>query len=216
MGYQVTYVDGLADDGCGPPFPPDLAEQAVDALDSVLNLAPERSRLLLAYLVERRLGRRLQVADYGTSRQWFIGLVDACARQPAGIAALAAEVSQLEPDSPAAGVLRRLSGGDADAVGEPAAARQPAPPQPRPERFTGAEVSELASVFHQAHAARQILAAAGLPADRQPVWSVALTSREFWTEVDVLLAAGVLIDGRRRVLAAAARLFPANPVFTGW
>ncbi|WP_239333891.1 effector-associated domain EAD1-containing protein [Frankia sp. CiP3] len=206
------YADGLADGGCGPPFPADLAEQAVDALDSALNLAPERSRLLLAQLVERRLERRLQVADYGTRRQWFIGLVDACARQPAGIAALAAAVGQLEPDSPAAGVLRRLS----DAAGEPAVTRAPAPAQPRPERFTDAEVSELASVFYQAHTARQLLAAAGLPAGRQPVWSVALTSREFWTEVDVLLAAGALADGRRRVLAAAARIFPANPVFTGW
>jgi hypothetical protein len=217
----------------------DIEARVVDVLDRVPAFVPERSRHLLLSRVERRIGGPLQVPDYPLRRQWFVGLVDACREHPGGLTALAAAVADLEPASSlAASAVRRLSadwnaraaradpavGADGDV---PADGTAPDPPsgsgvvaggmvRPRePERLglSGTELRMLAQVFHQATAARQVLAAAGLPQGRQPIWSGGMSPAEFWGEVNHLLAAGVLRDGRRRVLAAAAELYPANPVF---
>jgi Effector-associated domain 1 len=78
--------------------------------------------------------------------------------------------------------------------------------------LTDLEIRELSAVFHAPEAARQLLEAAGLPRGRQPGWQER-SAEEFWREVDVLLRSGVLAGGRGRVLDAARRTFPANPVF---
>jgi hypothetical protein len=80
------------------------------------------------------------------------------------------------------------------------------------DSLTDLEIRELAAVFHAPGAARQLLEAAGLPRGRQPGWQER-SAEEFWREVDALLRAGVLAGGRDRVLDAARRSFPANPVF---
>jgi hypothetical protein len=80
------------------------------------------------------------------------------------------------------------------------------------DSLTDLEIQELAAVFHAPGAARQLLEAAGLPRGRQPGWQER-SAEEFWREVDALLRAGILAGGRRRVLDAAGRSFPANPVF---
>jgi hypothetical protein len=81
-----------------------------------------------------------------------------------------------------------------------------------PEQLTDAELQALAAVFHDRLAARHVLAAAGFAVEWQPHWQAA-TSEQFWHEVNAKLAAGILPDGRRRVLAAAADRYPANPLF---
>jgi WD40 repeat protein len=83
-----------------------------------------------------------------------------------------------------------------------------------PQPLTDREVGELARVFHIPVGARQVLTAAGLPPGRQPNWQD-LTAEEFWREVNSMLGAGVLPDGRDRIIAAARHLYPANPVFAG-
>ncbi|AEH09961.1 MULTISPECIES: effector-associated domain EAD1-containing protein [Protofrankia] len=82
----------------------------------------------------------------------------------------------------------------------------------RSTRLTEVEVAELAHVLHSLTAAIQVLDEAGMERSRMPYWQ-GRNALEFWHEVNVMLDAGVLIDGRRRVLAAAARWFPANDVF---
>ncbi len=78
------------------------------------------------------------------------------------------------------------------------------------ESLAESEIRALATVFHQPVRARQLLEVAGLPRSRQPAWQD-LTAEEFWREVSAVLVAGALPDGRRRVLAAARQLYPANP-----
>jgi hypothetical protein len=80
----------------------------VDLLDESLDLRSEGSRHLLADLVERRTGVRLQIPDYPTSRQWFFGLVGACSRRSNSLAALVAAVDGLQPGSARVVALRRL------------------------------------------------------------------------------------------------------------
>jgi hypothetical protein len=207
----------------------DIEAKVVDVLDRAPALVPERSRHLLLSRVERRIGGPLQVPDYPLRRQWFIGLVDACRAHPDGLVALAAAVADLEPASQVAEAVRRLSAdwnacSDRSVSAEPNTAGPTSVPgvvaagmvRPREaERLgmSGTELRMLAEVFHHATAARQVLAAAGLPPGRQPIWSGGMSPMEFWGEVNHLLASGVLHDGRRRVLAAAAELYPVNPVF---
>ncbi|WP_242419224.1 effector-associated domain EAD1-containing protein, partial [Frankia sp. CpI1-P] len=80
------------------------------------------------------------------------------------------------------------------------------------ERLTDGEVQALAGAFANSLSARQVLEAAGLAVARQPNWGDT-TSLRFWREVNSLLGNGILPEGRRQVLAAAAAEFPANPVF---
>lgn len=80
-----------------------------------------------------------------------------------------------------------------------------------PETLSQTEAKALAAAFGAGPEARLLLVAAGLPPDRVPTSSA--DASLFWAAVSELLANGVLIDGRRRVLAAAAARFPANPYF---
>ncbi|MCK9903819.1 hypothetical protein CC117_16785 [Parafrankia colletiae] len=80
------------------------------------------------------------------------------------------------------------------------------------ERLTDGEVQALADAFTTPLSARQVLDAAGLTVARQPSWGDT-TPLQFWREINSKLGAGILLDGRRRVLAAAAAELPANPVF---
>jgi hypothetical protein len=82
------------------------------------------------------------------------------------------------------------------------------------QSLTDREVVALAGAFYKPAGARQLLTEAGLPPGRQPTWHD-MTAVEFWREVNALLTAGVVRDGRRRVLAAALHAYPANPVFAG-
>ncbi|CUU59878.1 NB-ARC domain-containing protein, partial [Parafrankia irregularis] len=77
-----------------------------------------------------------------------------------------------------------------------------------------AEVAEFARVFADLPSARQVLDAAGFPRERVPGLN-ASTPVQFWESVSVELASGVLEDGRRSLLAAAADLYTANRVFGG-
>ncbi|CAO5241211.1 effector-associated domain EAD1-containing protein [Frankia sp. AgKG'84/4] len=74
------------------------------------------------------------------------------------------------------------------------------------------EVHELACVFGTPKAATDLLRAAGFPPGRAPAWQPN-NAEEFWTDVSVLLEHGIMTDGRRRLLTAAHRVFPANQVF---
>lgn len=86
-------------------------------------------------------------------------------------------------------------------------------PTAGPESFTAREVQELARVLGGGTDARQVLVEAGLPAARIPLHGTDAAS--FWREVSARLGDGVLHDGRRQILEAAARRYPANPVFLG-
>jgi len=77
-----------------------------------------------------------------------------------------------------------------------------------------AEVSEFARVFPDLPSAVQLLSAAGFPRERVPALNVS-SSLQLWDSVSVELARGVLWDGRRRLLTAAAGRYPANPMFGG-
>jgi tetratricopeptide (TPR) repeat protein len=80
------------------------------------------------------------------------------------------------------------------------------------ERLTDEELDALGCAFCTCVSAAHLLESAGLARPRHPGWA-AQSAAEFWREVDNLLVAGVLPEGRRRILAAAANLFPGNPVF---
>jgi hypothetical protein len=80
------------------------------------------------------------------------------------------------------------------------------------DAFTAAEISELARIFTAPLAATHLLRAVGFPAERIPDWRAA-SALEFWTEVSWLFAAGIMHDGRRRVLERAHVLYPANALF---
>jgi hypothetical protein len=67
-------------------------------------------------------------------------------------------------------------------------------------------------VFHRPTSATQVLADAGIPPARQPSRH-GETAEEFWQEAAELVKAGIVADGRARILTAAARRFPANEVF---
>ncbi len=69
----------------------------MDVLDGCQQLRSERSRHLLLDTVVRWSGMSLQVADYSTPRQWFFGLVSACALDPRSIATLLTVVVRLQP-----------------------------------------------------------------------------------------------------------------------
>jgi hypothetical protein len=75
------------------------------------------------------------------------------------------------------------------------------------------EIRALAEAFHSALGATQLLEAAGLNRARQLTWGDRHTPLEFWQEVSNQIGAGVLPNGRVRLLTAAARVRPGNRVF---
>jgi hypothetical protein len=74
-----------------------------------------------------------------------------------------------------------------------------------------AEIRALADAFTDPVSARHVLEDAGIPARRHPPWHG--SPEQFWRELNTLLHAGVVADGRTRLLAAALSHYPANPVF---
>jgi len=80
------------------------------------------------------------------------------------------------------------------------------------EELSERELAELARVFASACSAVQLLDRAGLSRARQPVFQQSYPLM-FWREVSLEIAAGALADGRRRILAEAARDYPRNRVF---
>ncbi|OHV34675.1 hypothetical protein CC117_20950 [Parafrankia colletiae] len=74
------------------------------------------------------------------------------------------------------------------------------------------EIEALATIFDNEIAARQLLEEAGLSRSHLPVWQV--NAGIFWREVSRIIQAGVITDGRARILAAAGRRFPGNTDFT--
>ncbi|MCK9897238.1 toll/interleukin-1 receptor domain-containing protein [Frankia sp. AgB32] len=80
------------------------------------------------------------------------------------------------------------------------------------DRLSENEVAALATAFHRASQAAQLLERAGIDRSRQPSWT-GQSSLEFWQEIDNLLSLGILVDGRRRILDVASRAYPANRIF---
>ncbi|XVQ11486.1 effector-associated domain EAD1-containing protein [Spirillospora sp. CA-255316] len=76
--------------------------------------------------------------------------------------------------------------------------------------FTRTEVMELAKVFPPLPAARSVLREAGFPEVAIP--AAPDTALGFWEQVSESIANGVVRDGRRKILAAALRRYPANAV----
>jgi hypothetical protein len=220
----------------------ELADQVVEVLDDAPQLASGSSRHLLLRRLERQLGRVLGIADYPVKRQWFNALVDALAGEPNGLPVLVRSVSRLGVGTRYLDELETLAdqwrtadsmvggrgitadgdlttggnGSDVEAVdlARPAPsdpARRPGPDLREP--LSSHEVRELALVVNDPGQAGQMLAETGMTRDRIPPWnSDALT---FWTTINALFAAGVVAQGRTRLLAAAAARYPANPVFGG-
>ncbi len=78
--------------------------------------------------------------------------------------------------------------------------------------LTESEVSEFASVFSSVSGAN-FLWQAGFPDAMTP--SIALNAGDFWAEVSRKLRNGAFPDGRRKLIAAAYRRYPANDAFAG-
>lgn len=81
------------------------------------------------------------------------------------------------------------------------------------ERLTDPELQALATAFRTPLVAAQLLDRAGLARTAQPHWAEGWTPIDFWREVAHLLGLGIVANGRRVLLRAAAEKFPANPAF---
>ncbi len=81
------------------------------------------------------------------------------------------------------------------------------------QRLTDREIRALAGAFATSLSAVQLLERAGVDRREQPSWAPAQTPLAFWAEVNNFLDSGGLPDGRQRILAAAAKHYPANRVF---
>lgn len=79
-------------------------------------------------------------------------------------------------------------------------------------RLSEREVVALADAFADRTEARALLEESGLPPRYHPF--SAPDSHAFWNEVATLVSQGALADGRRRILAEAARRYPGSEVFT--
>jgi hypothetical protein len=79
------------------------------------------------------------------------------------------------------------------------------------ESLSDDEIRAFARAFRDPIPVRQVLAAADWPEEKIPVWES--HPEQYWREVSSLLSVGRVTDGRRRLLAAAAEEFPANPLF---
>lgn len=80
------------------------------------------------------------------------------------------------------------------------------------EALTPEDLNALAETFGSGVSAVQLLEEIGLDRSQQPLEGV-LSAVEFWREINRMLAAGIVLDGRRRLMAAASRRYPANTVF---
>lgn len=80
------------------------------------------------------------------------------------------------------------------------------------EALADAEVAQFAMTF-SALRGEKLLWQVGFPDGLIP--SIALNAGDFWAEVSRALASGAFPGGRRRLLAAAYRLYPASEAFAG-
>ncbi|MCK9877413.1 effector-associated domain EAD1-containing protein [Frankia sp. Ag45/Mut15] len=200
----------------GADDPRSALARLVTALADTPTLERAAARRLLRDLVVGHLGpgRELHLAEYDEPRQWFTALVLELAREPGGLAALRRAVTDLQPDSRLARQVDQIVA----AAPSAASAANPAematvggPGAPPPVRLTPVEIRELAVVFGAGAGARHLLITAGLPAERIPI--AASDAATFWVQVSWLLGDGLIVEGRRRVLAAAAASYPFNAVF---
>jgi len=78
--------------------------------------------------------------------------------------------------------------------------------------FSQEELRALALAFPESAAVRGLLGSVGFPLERLPVWNAG-SAAEVWYAIAERLSAGVIPDGRARVLAAAAAslLFLTKP-----
>jgi hypothetical protein len=81
------------------------------------------------------------------------------------------------------------------------------------EGLTPDQVAALAELFVEPAPARYLLIEAGIPVSRM-LWAP-FVPRNFWTEVDLQLRAGIVAGGSARLVAAARSWYPANPLFGG-
>ncbi|NKZ01647.1 effector-associated domain EAD1-containing protein [Nocardiopsis alborubida] len=78
-------------------------------------------------------------------------------------------------------------------------------------QLTPEEIDQFIRLFPPGQRARLVLREAGFPSASVP--ASADTAGDFWEQVAVELSSGTMEDGRRRVLEAALRRYPHNPVF---
>ena len=90
--------------------------------------------------------------------------------------------------------------------------RDPGRPEvAHPDGLSDREVVELASAYYEDGTVRSLLERAGIRVERQPVWSG--SPLLYWRHLSRLLALGLAVDGRQRLLRAASSDFPGNRVF---
>lgn len=108
-----------------------------------------------------------------------------------------------DPDPPVPDPPARASVVDHDGGNGSSGSRGPA-------KFSGEEVTALAEIFPPSRALG-LLREATYPMAEIP--AVPGTAAEFWEQICQSIEQGVLPGGRRLLMKAAARRFPANPVF---
>ncbi|MCP4655165.1 MAG: AAA family ATPase [bacterium] len=98
----------------------------------------------------------------------------------------------------------------------------PLPAESRPAgNVTAAElekagyIDELAKVFDSEATAHSVLDAIEFPRQRRPVFTSS-SSLVFWHQVVVEIERGLIAEGLERLLAAATRFYPHNPIFNRW
>ncbi|SQE00736.1 effector-associated domain EAD1-containing protein [Parafrankia sp. BMG5.11] len=187
----------------------ELVSAIVDLLDREQLLAEPVSRSLLLRLTDAELGCQLQVSQLPFRRQWLFAFVGECAAQDGGLAALVSAIGRMDGRGRVHRAVDLLVRGSGATVAVPA---EEAGPPAGPSPLTELEATALAEVYSDPAAARRLLHRSGLPYHRHPV--VEQDSAAFWAEVNRLLAAGALPDGRVRILREAARDFPANRRFS--
>lgn len=79
------------------------------------------------------------------------------------------------------------------------------------EKFSRTEIEGLATVFPGGPVARAVLLAAGYPPAALP--TAAETAYSYWEQIAASVSAGVMGNGRRRILAEARERYPYNPIF---
>ncbi|WP_131831619.1 effector-associated domain 2-containing protein [Pseudofrankia asymbiotica] len=87
-------------------------------------------------------------------------------------------------------------------------------PPEEPRDLTEVELAELARLFVEPADAIRVLVDAGVPRVRVPAWGTR-DPDGYWYDIAVRLRDGLLMDGRRRVLAAALQRYPGNWIFLG-
>ncbi|HEY3867447.1 MAG TPA: effector-associated domain EAD1-containing protein [Actinocrinis sp.] len=78
--------------------------------------------------------------------------------------------------------------------------------------FGDEEMVALATAFPPGPAAREILARAGYPAAALPSM-VGVAGLQFWSQINDDVTNGIIDGGRARILNAALRAYPHNPIF---